>query len=259
LCVVVFSHLLFVCVVTPASANKFIKHHNMSSWRDLVTKAEALKEREDIQGTFQLLKTAVDDNNQRHPELLWRLGRAHYDVAQESTDKAFVEAQCRKGLERVSESLTAEEASAGAHKWKGILLGCVSDFIPTKEKIASTYVMKQHFERSLQLNERDSTSHHCLAKWCWAMNQISWIERQAANVLFGKPPTCSLEQCKDSLLRSDAIDQTVHNQMMLGDVALKMGHRDESAKWYASAAALPAVSLNQQRQQKEAAKKLASL
>ncbi|CUI15071.1 Hypothetical protein, putative [Bodo saltans] len=231
----------------------------MSSWRDIVTKAEALKDKEDVQGTFSLLSNAVYDNHQHHSELLWRLGRAHYDVAQESTDKKYVEAQCRKGLDRVAESLAAEEASAGAHKWKGILLGCVSDFIPTKEKIASTYVMKQHFERSIELNERDSTAHHCLAKWCWAMNQISWIERQAANVLFGKPPTCSLEQCKDSLLRSDAIDKTVHNQIMLGDVTLRMGNREESAKWYSSAASLPAVSLNQQRQQQEAAKKLASL
>jgi hypothetical protein len=198
---------------------------------------------------------AAFQRGERHPEVLWRLGRACYDVAEESTDPAVRKKNFERGLGLANESVTINPKSFAAHKWTGILLGSYGDFIPTKKKIANAYVIRDHFVAATELNPNDSTSHYCLAKWCWSMIQISWLERQAANVLFGAPPKCVLDEAKASLLKSQAIDDTVYTDSLLGDVFAEEKKWSEAAKWYAKAAACPAVSESQKRQQTEAVRK----
>ena len=229
-----------------------------AAWERIAKDADAFKDKDDVVSNYTILEKAFQQG-ERHPELLWRLGRACYDMAEETTDADKRKRHFERGLDLSRESLVQNPNNFAAQKWTGVLLGSYGDFIPTKQKIANAYTIRDHFAKAVELNPKDSTSHYCLAKWCWSMIQISWIERQAANILFGAPPKCTLDEAKESLLKSTSIDDTVYADTLLGDVFKEEKQWAEAKRWYAKAAACPAVTEAQKRQRAEALKKAAEV
>ena len=86
---------------------------------------------------------------------------------------------------------------------------------------------------------------------------IGWVERQAAALLFGTPPTSTFEECEGYLLKSAEIaPMQSFNNLLLGDLYAAYKKWPEANKWYSAAIDCPATTDNQKRQQEEARTKL---
>lgn len=229
----------------------------MSTTEDIIAKADAFHKAEDIHANFKTLEEAYASGNQ-DPEILWRLGRACYDQAQETTDKAEKQKHITRALELEKAAVEQLPNNFAAQKWCGIVLSATGEFIPTKEKIANAYIIRDHFLKATELNPNDCTSAHCLGKWCWSVLQIGWIERQAASLLFGTPPTSTYEECEEYLLKSAKLEMNqVYNNLLLGDLYYQQKKWADAKKWYQHAIECPVVTENQKRQHEEAKAKLA--
>lgn len=227
------------------------------STEEVVLQADNFHKKEDIQSNYKLLEETFQGGNQ-DPEITWRLGRSCYDMAQETTDKPEKEKQIRRGLELVKASLEAKPDNFAVHKWNGIMLGSLGDFIPTKEKIANAYTIRDHFKKATELNPEDCTSFHCMGKWCWSVLQIGWVERQAASLLFGTPPSSTYEECEEYLLKSAKLEMNqVYNNALLGDLYYQQKKWGDAKTWYQHAIDCPVVTENHKRQNAEAKTKLA--
>lgn len=229
----------------------------MSSVAEVVAQADACHQKEDIHGNYKVLEEAYQGGYQ-DPEILWRLGRSCYDLAQETTDKAERQKQLTRGLELVKASLASKPDSFAVHKWTGILISSMGEFISTKEKIANAFVIRDHFSKATELNPDDCTSWHCLGKWSWSVLQIGWVERQAASLLFGTPPTSTYGECEEFLLKSAKLEMNqVYNCTLLGDLYAQQKKWGDAKIWYEHALACPVVTENHKRQHEEAKSKLA--
>lgn len=226
----------------------------MSSWEAVVAEADKVQAGCDYATVKTLLFTAIDGGD-KHPELLWRAARNCYDLCQESTDKAVREELIKKGFDLVTAAAEADRNSFAAQKWMGIILGSLGEFVATKEKIANAYIIRDHFLKAIELNPNDATIQHCMGKWCWSILQIGWLERQAASLLFGTPPTSTYDECRGYFLASDKIEPTIHNCNALGDLYYQEKNWAEAKKWFEKALTIPAVSENHKRQHEEATKK----
>lgn len=233
-------------------------------WEALARRADALKDRDDVKGNYQALAAACLDRVPapklcEHAQIQWRIGRALYDMGLETTDRAERRRQLERGLEFARRAVAQDDANFAAHKWCGILLGAVGDFLPTKEKIANAYVIRDHFARAIELSaRRDSTSLHAWGAWCFEMSKLSWFEVQAATLLFGTPPRCTTAEALAALVESNAIDRTVYNSALAGDVHASERRWGDAATWYRNAAELPIVTESQRRQRDAALEKLAA-
>eukprot|EP00760_Papus_ankaliazontas_P028162 PhM_4_TR3562/c1_g1_i1/m.9994 len=223
--------------------------------------ADACHGKSDIHGNVKILQevhaAAGGQIEGTDPELLWRLARSEYDLQNEATDKAEKEKHVDLGLSYAKAALDAAPDNFAAHKWFGILLGSKGNFISTKEKIANAYVIRDHFKKALELNPTDGTVMHCLGNWCHSILQIGWVERQAASLLFGTPPTSTYEECEGYLLKSAEISDQSFNSVMLGDVYAEQKKWADAKKWYQKAIDAPVVTESQKRTQEEAKAKLA--
>ncbi|RHY24008.1 hypothetical protein DYB32_009004 [Aphanomyces invadans] len=114
---------------------------------------------------------------------------------------------------------------AMANKWMGIMLSSVGNYRDTSEKIKGAYKIK--------LNPNDATAHNILGQWCLAFANLGWLEKQAATVLFGKPPTASY----DDAVRH--FHDAGENSFLLADTYFKMGNAAEAKLWLAKADAVP--------------------
>ena len=58
-----------------------------------------------------------------------------------------------------------------------------------KEKIANSFLIKEHALKALEYKADDASVMHMLGKWCYNVANIGWLERTAASALFASPPT----------------------------------------------------------------------
>lgn len=227
----------------------------MSALNDLIKEADELHKTNKFEENYKLL-SSIYEKGERDPQLLWRLGRANYDMAINAAEKADNEKFTNAGLELVSEAKEKLPDEFASHKWFGILLGQKGDFVATKEKIANAYIIRDSFKKAVELNAQDPTSYYCLAKWCWGVLQVGWMERQAASLLFGTPPTSTYEECEEYLMASHKLDdKQIYVHLLLGDVKYQTKKYSDAKIWYEAATKLEAVTPNQKAQQAEAAAK----
>ncbi|EPY43546.1 regulator of microtubule dynamics protein 1 [Angomonas deanei] len=216
----------------------------MSNWEAIAKESEEVLARPDIKGCHEILMKAYEAG-ERHPEILWRLGRSHYEMAEESTDSDVRRPHLLQGLELCQQSVKEDGNNFASHKWLGILLSAQD--VGNKEKIANAYTIKEHFLKAVELNPKDATSLHCMGNWCYSVLKIGWLERKAAAMLFGEPPSSTTEECLKYLLASAEAGDTIHNATMIGDVYKMDGNKAEARKWYQKAIDMPTSSELQKR------------
>lgn len=223
-------------------------------WKAIAAESERILEAKDIKGCHECLMRALESGC-RHPEILWRLGRSCYEMAEESTDAEVRNKYFKEGLAYCEESIKGDDNNCAVHKWTGILLA--KQNVSTKEKIANAYLIRDHFLKAVELGPNDANSQHCMGNWCWEILQVGWLERKAAALIFGEPPSSTYEECLKYLLAADKCGPTVHNSILIGDVYYQQSDYENAKKWYQAAIDLPASSELQKRNRADAQKKLA--
>ena len=199
----------------------------------LIEEADALHSARNNDAVFDLLAGAdVTDD-----ELAWRIARAYHDKAEEITaDAPARELLLREGL-AVAEA--AKERSAGAStashgyalKWYAILLGRLGDYLPTKEKVANSYQIKEALEASAALLPEDSSVQTGLGQWCYKVAGISFIERNAAKLLFGRPPASSYAEALSYLEASYALKANKKAALFAGLCQAKLKDKAAAREW----------------------------
>ncbi|ESL08452.1 hypothetical protein TRSC58_03845 [Trypanosoma rangeli SC58] len=229
----------------------------MSSWEQVVQEADQATKAKDITAAHKILHNAIE-GGLHHPQISWRYARSLYEMGEETTDKKVRQTYFKKGLEWGKKAVEEDSNTAAAHKWFSILLSAQNEFVGSREKVANAYIIRDHFLKALELDKDDATAQHCMGMWCWNVLRIGWVERQAATLLFGAPPTSTPEECLKYLLAADALEPTIRNCLAIGDAYLYQNQKVEAKVWFQKAIDLPATTQANRRQQENAKKKLAS-
>ncbi|EOD12366.1 regulator of microtubule dynamics [Emiliania huxleyi CCMP1516] len=151
---------------------------------------------------------ARDDAAELH--LAWRFARAHHDLADSlpEADKGRKEALLRAGLAVAEAALArAEEGdaeSALCHKaprrdWVGILLGALGTYLPTKEKVANSFRIRDALQTAAEMRPADGSVQLALGEWCFKVAGIGWVEANAAKLLFGQAPESTYAEARSRL------------------------------------------------------------
>lgn len=69
----------------------------------------------------------------------------------------------------------------------------------------SSFKIKEALDAAAKRMPEDSSLQTALGQWCLKVAGISWVERQAAKLLFGTPPESSYEEALSYFERSHAI------------------------------------------------------
>ncbi|CCW71870.1 unnamed protein product [Phytomonas sp. Hart1] len=224
-----------------------------ADWKAIAEHADAVLASPSIGGCHEILTNAYE-NGVRHPEILWRLGRSYYEMAEESSDKKLSVSYKEKGLALCQQSLQENPNNFAAHKWLGILLSAQD--VGNKKRIENAYIIRDHFLKALELNPKDANSLHCMGKWCWSVLKISWVEQKAAKLLFGEPPKSTVEDCLKYLLASAEAGNTIHNSVLIGDVYYYDKKKEKAKLWYQKAIEMPVNNMLQKKYYEAAEAKL---
>ncbi|XP_047401706.1 regulator of microtubule dynamics protein 1 isoform X1 [Sciurus carolinensis] len=233
--------------------------HATAKVEEILEQADYLYESGETEKLYQLLTQYKESED---AEVLWRLARASRDIAQlsgtsEEEKKLFV----YEALEYAKRALEKNESSFAAHKWYAICISDVGDYEGIKVKIANAYIIKEHFEKAIELNPKDATSIHLMGIWCYTFAEMPWYQRRIAKMLFATPPTSTYEEALGYFHRAEQVDPNFYskNLLLLGKTYLKLKNKKLAAFWLMKARDYPAHTEEDKQIQTEAAQLLTGL
>lgn len=206
--------------------------------------------------------------------VLWRLCRACFDISEEIPAKGTQEERnekerlVRKALDLAQEAVTeANKGEAGsdsrdcsaAHKWFGICLSSLGDYLGTKEKIKNSFTIQESFKKASELNPSDPNCFHLLGRWAFSVASISWVERQAASFIFATPPTSDYSKALKLFEKAEEMQPGFWktNMLMLAKCKYQLGDRQSAKQWAEAALKLP-IRTPEDRDSQEQVKELLS-
>ncbi|KAM6214258.1 regulator of microtubule dynamics protein 1 [Rhynchocyon petersi] len=246
--------------------------HATAKVEEILEQADYLYESGETQKLYHLLTLYKESED---AELLWRLARASRDIAQLSqTSEEEKKRLVYEALEFAKRALEKNESSFAAHKWYAICISDVGDYEGIKVKIANAYVIKEHFEKAIELNPKDATSIHLMGVWCYTFAEMPWYQRRIAKVLFATPPSSTYEEALSYFHRAEqgnrcfllyfifscTVDPNFYskNLLLLGKTYLKLQNKKLAAFWLIKAKDYPAHTEEDKQIQNEAVQLLTS-
>ncbi|XP_028741003.1 regulator of microtubule dynamics protein 1 isoform X2 [Peromyscus leucopus] len=233
--------------------------HATAKVEEILEQADYLYESGETEKLYQLLTQYKESED---AELLWRLARTSRDIAQLSrTSEEEKKALVYEALEYAKRALEKNKSSFAAHKWYAICISDVGDYEGIKVKIANAYVIKEHFEKAIELNPKDATSIHLMGIWCYTFAEMPWYQRRIAKVLFANPPSSTYEEALKYFHRAEQVDPNFYskNLLLLGKTYLKLNNKKLAAFWLVKAKGYPAHTEEDKQIQTEAAQLLTGL
>jgi len=229
------------------------------SGSELLQQADHLHASKKFAEVFELLSAA--EKQSPDFEVLWRLARAYFDVADEKpNDPTWKKNNYSKGLEVAQRSLQLNAEHFAPHKWVAILLSSYGDFVSTKEKVGNAFKIKEHALKALEYKPDDATTNHLLGRWCFGVASVGWIERKVATVLFATPPESTYEEALKYLLRANELEvDFMRNVLCIGDTYTALKQNDNAKIWYQKTLDLPAKCEADKAMHQEAKTKLGKL
>ncbi|XP_038601764.1 regulator of microtubule dynamics protein 1 [Tachyglossus aculeatus] len=238
-------------------ASQLISHcavvHASIKVEELLDQADYLYESGETEKLYHLLAKYKQSED---AELLWRLARASRDLSQLSSTSAEEKKQLvYKALEYAKKALEKNPSSFAAHKWYAICISDVGDYEGIKAKIANAYVIKEHFEKAIELNPKDATSIHLMGVWCYSFAEMPWYQSRIAAMLFATPPSSTYEEALNYFQKAEQADPNFYskNLLLLGKTYLKLNNKKLAAFWLLKAKDYPVHTEEDKQVQKEAA------
>ncbi|XP_069625115.1 regulator of microtubule dynamics protein 2 [Ranitomeya imitator] len=177
-------------------------------------------------------------------EFLWRLARAYSDMFYLANNVEEKKTYAADGKNVAGKAVELDDKSAGSHRWYAIMCGYMSEFDSVQNKIKNGYLFKEHLDKAIQLHPEEPLQYYLLGRWCYAVSQLSWIERKVAAALFGNPPTATVQEALQNFLKAEEMHPgySKYNFVYLAKCYKDLGQKVLALKYYDEASAMPSVT-----------------
>nr|XP_056710401.1 regulator of microtubule dynamics protein 1 [Euleptes europaea] len=212
--------------------------------------------------TEKLCHLLEQHKNSENAQLLWRLARASRDLAQLSqTPPEKKKALTYEALGYAKQALEKDPSCFAVHKWFAICISDVGDYEGIKTKIANAFVIKEHFQKAIELNPKDATSLHLMGIWCYTFAEMPWYQSKIAAVLFATPPSSNYDEALQYFQKAEDVEPNFYskNLLFLGKTYMKLNNRKMALLWLTKAKERVAHTEEDKQVQKEAQELLNSL
>ncbi len=200
---------------------------------------------------------AADSTNY---QALWKAGRELVDIAKQIEGKDDSSKHLRDSL--YSQARDYGEAAvrvnpngADGHFTVGQALGRLSRTKGGKERVRFAKLIYDEGMKAIELDSTHDGANHLMGAWHAEVKRLSWIERKAAQILFGGGflSKGNWDDAQRYLERAVALKpQNVFHRLELGEVYVEVGKYSKAREQLGAIAALPIGDVLDHEYKKEA-------
>ena len=166
------------------------------------TAKELIKKGDQYHGAGKL-QTSLDtflkanELSPKNAEIMWRIARSYSNLGDEEKSKANKEKA--RGLYQKAEKYARSGVKINpnhsfCHTYIGVAVGNIALTESSKKKVQLSVVVKDEVMKAIELDYKNDTAHHLLARWHRGVANLSWIERGFAKIFYGGLPSASHEE-----------------------------------------------------------------
>ncbi len=114
-------------------------------------------------------------------------------------------------------ALKLKSTSSFNYYTAAVAMGRMALISGSKAKVAASRDIKKYAEKAIKLNPKNAAAWNVLGKWNYAVSNLNFAEKAAANMLFGGLPDGDINKAVKAFEKSKAIDPAyVLNYLDLG-------------------------------------------
>lgn len=202
---------------------------------------------------------ALQQDQPRNAEVLWRLARVKVDLGEDATSEDRQERLYRAATEDAQAAVEAAPTSADAYVTRAIASGRVALVSGTREKVERSREVKESVDRAVELDPSNVLAYHIRGRWHYEVASLGFFSRAALKLIYGGLPNASYENAAEDLQRANEIEDLVVNHVELGKTYLKLGEEEKARAEFQRALALPSTYPNDTQYKQEARERLAEM
>uniref|UniRef100_A0A667ZBE1 Regulator of microtubule dynamics protein 2 n=1 Tax=Myripristis murdjan TaxID=586833 RepID=A0A667ZBE1_9TELE len=190
------------------------------------------------------------DNREENSVFLWRLIRAYCDVHDVSSSLEEKKTYAETAVQLIKQQRENRMSSLRRY---AIMCGIMAEYDTVQNRIKNGYIFKDHLDKAIELKPQDPMSYYLLGRWCYAVAQLSWIERRVAATLFGEPPSATVQDALKNFLKVEEIQPKYSklNYVFLAKCYRDLGLKGEARRMCEAACSMGTVSKEDEEAQKE--------
>ena len=134
-----------------------------------------------------------DSSDYPKEEILWRLARSYFDIADQSSDLEIQKKNIDSALPHAQKALEISPLLAKANHWYAVIIGKKGVLEGTKQKIINSYEVEKYCLKAIELDPAYDGSYHVMGRWHYNVADLSWLERNIASLVYATPPEGTFE------------------------------------------------------------------
>lgn len=191
----------------------------------LKAKADSLFKNFDEEGALQVYEQILE----KHPadyETLWKASLLYSRVGYRLEAKDDQEKFYSKAKMMAEQALKHDRAGTNAHFAMAVAWGRMAQISGARDRVAASKVIKKHVDQSIKADSTNSGAWHILGRWHFKIANLSFIERLAANTLYGGIPRDASNGSAEEAIKK-AIELNPRYPLYYYDLALVFDERGE--------------------------------
>lgn len=159
---------------------------------------QAFEEEESLAAYEKLLEIDAD-----HYKSLWRSSFLYSRIGNRLDGKKNQREYYEKAKKLAEQALDVDSTDTQSHFVMSVAMGRMALISGAKERVAASRSIKKHADRALHFDSTNAGAWHVLGRWHFKVANLSFVERLAANTLFGGiPGDASNEKAAESIERA---------------------------------------------------------
>ena len=171
----------------------------------------------------------IRGNKYPEEEILWRLARSYFDIADQSSDIEIQKININLALPYAKKALEIAPSLAKANHWYAVIIGKKGVLEGTKQKIINSYEVEKYCLRAIELDPDYDGSHHVMGRWHYNVADLSWIERNIASLVYATPPEGTFGEAAEYFKSAiSAKSDEIRHYLWLGKSYYAIGSYDQA-------------------------------
>ena len=175
------------------------------------------------------LKLCKVNFNANDVEILWRMARSYFDIADQTSDEGVQKINIDKALPFAKSALELNPLSAKANHWYAVIIGKKGVLEGTKQKIINSYEVREYGLKAIELDPDYDGTYHLMGRWHYNIADLAWYERTIASAIYATPPNGSFEEAATYFMQAmQANPEDIRHYLWLAKSYYQMSNYKDS-------------------------------
>lgn len=172
----------------------------------LEQRADSLYDAFEEQEALDLYQKLLEENP-NHYRALWRTSFLYSRIGNRLKREKAQKEYFNKAIDYAERTLEADSTDTQSNFVMAVAMGRKALISGARDRVAASRAIKKHVDQTLKKDSTHAGAWHVLGRWHFKVANLSWIERAAANTLFGGiPGDATNKKAAESIEKAISLD-----------------------------------------------------